>query len=174
MEKVDIKPSTTRTIAACYYSFLSILATIFIQLGLFAFGMGDLIPLSMSFILAVPIAWCSGMIFGNRIIHSNKSCKWRCFLWGVLLMIFALLCYDLLLLFLLKNIHPGMYQLGNGLQDSLLLFLLIAIYSFILIGSWLSILSGISAIFLRDHFAPNVLKYSMKLEKNYEDKQMKR
>ena len=160
METTQIKPSTHRTIAACYFTFLSIIATFIIQAMLFLFGMGDLIPFFMSFLLSIPIAWLSGMIFGNAIITSPKKSKWRCFLWGFSLILFALPLYDLCLLFLLHNIHPYMYNLGHGLKDSLILYLFIIIYSFVLIGSWLCLLSGFSAIFLRDHFAPNVLKLS--------------
>ena len=169
METPEIKPASYRTIAACYFSFLSMIATLIIQSMLFVFGMGDLIPFFMSFLLAIPIAWMSGMIFGRLIITSNKKSKWRCFLWGFSLLLFALPLYDLCLLFLLHNVHPNMYNLGNGLKDSLILYLIIIIYSFILIGSWLSILSGLAALFLRDTFAPAILNLSTAFENNYKE-----
>ena len=173
MELSNNKPSATRTIAAFYYCLLSIIATIFIQILLFTFGMSELIPVLMSFVLALPVAWLSGMIFGNRIIGSNTNNRWQCFLWGMFLLVVALLIYDLLLLIVLQNTHPNMYNLGTGLKDSLILYLLIIIYSFVLIGSWLSILSGFAAIFLRDHFSPNVLNLSKKLDSNHKEHRRK-
>ncbi len=175
MEKHRLLTNTTqpvRTIAACYFTVLSIIATSMIQLMLFLLGMSDLVPIFMSFLLAIPIAWLSGLIFGLKIISSKKN--WHCFLLGMLLILFALPVYDLCLLFLLQKIHPNMYSLGHGLKDSLTLYLLIIIYSFILIGSWLILLSGAAALFLRNIFAPNVIKHASQLEQIYKDKQPKK
>lgn len=165
----NIKPASARSLAGCYFAFLSIIATALIQLALFSLGMGDLIPKLMGFFLALPTGFIAGLLFGNAIISSTS--KWRCFLWGFLMVWVMLPLYDLCLLFLLQNVHPGMYKLGSELQDYLMLYLLIITYSFVLIGSWLSILSGFSAIYLKNYFAPNVMNYSKRLNQNYQDKQ---
>ena len=76
MEKHRLLTNTTqpvRTIAACYFTVLSIIATSMIQLMLFLLGMSDLVPIFMSFLLAIPIAWLSGLIFGLKIISSKKK-----------------------------------------------------------------------------------------------------
>lgn len=169
METENSTHQSVRTISAFYYTVLSILATSLVQIILFIFGMSDLLPLLMSYLLALPIAWLSGLLFAKKIIYAPS--KLKCFLYGMLIILFSLPLYDLCLLFLLQSVHPSMYNLGHGLQDSLILLLLIIIYSFILIGSWLIFLSGFAALFLRSTFAPNVMKYSEKLEDNYKNKQ---
>ncbi len=166
------KHQSIRTIAACYFTLLSIMATSLIQLLLFVFGMGDLIPLLMSYVLALPIAWLSGLLFANKIVYAQT--KLKCFLYGVLLILFTLPLYDFFLLFLLQSVHPSMYNLGHGLQDSALLFLLIIIYSFVLIGSWLIVFGGFAALFLKTSFAPNVLKFSQKLDDVYKMKEQEK
>lgn len=168
--EVQAKPKSVRTIAAFYFMLLSIFATSLIQLVLHSIGFGNLIPLLMSYLLALPIAYVCGILFANKIIFSKKNLI--CFLYGMLLILVALIVYDLglLILFSINHIHPSLYNLGSGLEGILLLLLMIVIFSFVLIGSWLVFFGGLAALFLRNSFAPNVLKYAQQLENAYKER----
>ncbi len=154
--------NSPRTIAACYYTFLSLIATSIIQIVLHLLGYAHLIPLLISFAVSSSIAFFSGMLFGKKIIYSNPLRKFNCFLWGMALILFALPIFDFFLLFCIKDIPFKQYNFSNTLQDQFLIYLMLLIYSMILVGSWLSMIGGFAALYLRDNFVPNLLNYSSK------------
>lgn len=160
MEIHNTQQISPRIIAAIFYTIISLLATILVQLMLHGFGMGELIPWHYSLLLTPPIAWCSAWCFGRLIIFGKSRRKLLCFFWGVCVVLVSLPLYDLCLLFLLRHIHPSMYRAGESLAAYFQLYLMMVCYSLILIGSWLALLSGFAALYLRHSFAPRFYKLS--------------
>lgn len=142
-----------RMISAIYFTLLSFFVISLIQLLLVCFGAKDTISLFTNYSIGLPIAAILGALFGRAIIMSRPPYKLKCFLLGVLITIIALLAYDFLLMFYLKNVTIRVVALGNMKPNKdYVLYLFLVIYTFILIGSWLSILMGSASIYLRSTF----------------------
>lgn len=150
-----VSTSQSIKISITYYAFLSILASIGVQLLSAWVGMSELLPFFKSLFLGVLIAIPFGSYFGHKIIHLEPPYKLKAFGLGVLLFICALPFYDLGLLYLLQDTHPSLYAGGTDLKHLSILYCFIVIYSFIFSGLWLALLSGFAAIYLRDKIAPS-------------------
>mgnify|MGYP005855868879 CR=1 FL=1 len=140
--------SNPRLLSAVYFSLLAIIVTIFIDTVIYALGTNQLVPVFQGILLAVIVAAVFGALFGKAIIHSQKPYGKKVFWLAFLMVLIALPVYDLGFLFLFQHHHGA--ALGSvSFKQSLYLYLLILFYSFILVGLWLAILSGVAALFLR-------------------------
>ena len=154
-----IELSNPRLLTGIYYGLLAIIATIMMDSLLFALGIEKILPIFKAILLAVIIASLSGALFGKRIVHSKKPFKTRVFLWGFFMVLVAMPIYDLGLVYLLIEAHPMQFAHANY-NDILNLYLFVFIYSFIMAGVWLAILSGVAAIYLRGHVVYYILQSS--------------
>lgn len=150
----------SRTIAAFYFCLLSLVATAFVQLIFYSIHMSDLLPLGMSLILSVVVSYPLGALFGKSIVLAKPPYKMKCFFLGVLYFLTCLVIYDLALIFLLRDHHPELYS--PGIKAHAILYLFMLVYSSILVGSWLCILSGLAAIYLRHSFVGKLQKFHNK------------
>ena len=159
MKKKDqaLEISNPRLLTAVYYGLLAIIATIALDTFLFALGIEKILPIFKAILLAVVVAACGGALFGERIVHCKKPYRYRVFLSGFFMVILALPLYDIGLVYLLKEYHPMPFAHAS-LNDLLELYLFVLIYSFIMAGLWLAILSGIAAIYLRGHVVYYILQ----------------
>lgn len=164
-----LKVGSPRTIAACYYAFMSLITMLGLHLLLFWIGMQDMLPVLASTLLAPPIGFIAGGVFGKRILLASTNA--RCFLWGMLLIVFALPLYDLLLLSFLKQTFPQLEKLSHTTTEHFMVYGIILVYSIVLIGSWLSILSGFAALHLKNTFVIRLRKYSNNLNNQYKNHQ---
>ena len=162
MKKDDaLTLSNPRLLSAAYFGVLAIIVTIALDTLIFAIGAEKIMPAFKAILLAVSLAACSGALFGERIVHCESPYRKRVFLWGFLMVIVALPIYDLGLIYLLQEYHPTQFVQAS-FQDILGLYLFVFIYSFILAGLWLAILSGLAAIYLRGHVVYYILQSTYK------------
>lgn len=137
-------------LASAYTICLGLLATTLVLLFFKALGLGGVLPILPSILLAIVVAGFVGMLF-NRTLLKQQSIK-KSFLLGVLFLVISLPFYDLGALFLIKEQFQGTHVLQASLKDYFQLYCLILIYSFVFIGSWLSIFCGFSSIILNRMF----------------------
>lgn len=149
--------SNPRLLSAVYYSLLAIIVTIMLDVLIFALGMEKLLPIYKAIFLAVTVAALSAALFGKRIIQSPTPYHMRVFLWGFFMVILALPIYDLGLVYFIQEYHPAKFAHATG-YVLLQLYLFVLIYSFIIVGLWLAILSGFAAIYLRGHVVSYILQ----------------
>ena len=147
-----------RKFSGIYYAIISILVTLVVQSTLYLFKASGLIPFFQGLLLALITAYVSGAIFGKRIAKTAPPYKLKCFLWGVLVIIVALPFYSLGLTYLFQLNHPSAILSNSKLSEFSALYLAILSYCAVL-GLFLSILSGIAAIYFRDKLYPGYLMF---------------
>jgi hypothetical protein len=140
--------SNPRLISAIYFTLLTVVLTLAIDAILYAYGINQYIPIYQLTCLGVVIAALSGALFGERIVHCETHFLRTAFLWAVLMTLLALVFYDMGFLYLLHLNNPKAFALSS-FTTTLHLYLLLLIYSFILVGWWLAILFGLTAMYLR-------------------------
>lgn len=158
-------------IGAIYYAVLSIIATLVIKYITHMMGFGELFPLFRTLILGIVTASIFGSFFGRWVINLKKPYKTKAFWLGFLLVIVALPFYDLGLLYIFTDTHPSLFAGGSGANHLALVYLFIIIYSFILSGIWLAILSGLASIYLRDKFIPDLARFQQQQQEGSEQTQ---
>lgn len=160
-----------RIIGAVYYLCLSVVATLFIQFILYSFQFGHLIPFFWSLLLSLVVAILFGALFGKAIISSSPPYKARCFILGILIVLLSVPVYDIGLLFILKDRHPTMYHVANNIKSYGFFYLFLLIYTYILVASWLCIVSGFASVYLRNAFIPGFIKFSKELNEKKKNEQ---
>jgi hypothetical protein len=140
--------SNPRLLAAIYFTLLTVLFTLSIDALLYAYGINEYIPLYQMTLLGVIIAACSGALFGELIVHSQGHYLRKAFFWGFLMTMVALLFYDIGFLCLLNLNIPTSFAMSSAMT-SIHLYFLVLFYSFILVGWWLGIIFGLTAMYLR-------------------------
>ena len=142
--------SNPRLLSAVYFSLLAIVATLAIDLILYALGMEQIVPTFKAILLAAIIAACFGALFGARIVYSEKPYRKHAFFWAFLMVIAALPFYNIGFLLLLKQHNDTLFA-NATLSHWLYLYLFVLVYSFIIAGVWLAVVAGIAAVYLRSH-----------------------
>jgi len=153
MEPSRSKPNninSPRTITATFYAFLSLMAAILYQFGQLWVNPNLKIPLLPGLLLAVILALCCGALLGKRICQANS--RTQCFLYGVALSLLFLFFYDFLLLFFIKEIPSNLNIVNNSFKGSFAFYCYVLIYSFMIFGSWLCMLSGLAALYLKNNY----------------------
>ena len=149
--------SNPRLIAAIYFTVLTVMFTLAIDAFLYAYGINEYIPLHQMTLLGVIIAACIGALFGKKIVHAPQPHLRNAFLWGFLMTLTAMIFYDIGFLGLLSLNVPTAFAM-NSLITALHLYLLILFYSFILVGWWLGIIFGLTAMYLRGSLVYYILR----------------
>lgn len=152
---MDEKIISPRTFGGLYFSFLSLIATIFIQLTIYASGFKHYAPFLFTLLWGFLIAFLFGALFGKAIIKTQAPFKLKSFGLGVLLFLCALPFYAFGLMFIVKHYHGDVFIVADTFRAHLAFYLYILIFNFFLIGSWLSILCGLAALFLRTKLIPD-------------------
>lgn len=144
-----------RTFGGLYFSFLSIITTIFIQLTIYASGFKQYAPFLLTLLWGALISYLFGTLFGKPIIQSKPPYKLKSFLLGVLLFLCALPFYAFGLMLIVKHYHSDVFIVANNLYAYFAFYIYILIFNFFLMGSWLCILCGFAAFFLRSKLTPD-------------------
>ena len=127
---------------ACFYMLcFSILSTCLALVSLSAIGLADLLPLNSSLLLSCFIGLCIGLMKSKKITKSDMSTR-QAFSLGISLFLLTLPLFDIGALFMMQNQFNGTDIFHAQLSEYFTLYVVIFIYSFIFIGSWLSVLSG--------------------------------
>ena len=142
--------SNPRLLTAVYFSLLAIIATLTIEVILYALGVEQLLPTGKAIVLAVVVASIFGALFGERIVHSEKPYHKHVFLWAFVMVIVALPFYNLGFIYLYKDHHAHLFAEAT-VKHIVYLYLLVLVYSFILAGVWLAIFAGLAALYLRGY-----------------------
>ncbi len=153
------KIETPRALAAVYFTFLCFWMNVIIQLTLTVFTVKTMVPVWLTFVIALPTIAIFGAIFGKKIINTKPPYKIKCFFLGVLLFCLSLIVFDAILLLLIKPYQFGLYVFTIKTNKYVVIYLYLLIYSFILLGSWLAILTGLAAIYLRDKMVPRFIAF---------------
>lgn len=133
--------SKQKNIAIIYMLTFSIITTILALSSLSLIGLGNLLPTQQSLFLAISIAVGLGFIKSKTINLNNISYK-KAFLIGVGLFLLLLPLFDIGAIFMMKNQFHGTNTFNTKWSEYFTLYVFIVIYSFIFVGSWLSIISG--------------------------------
>ena len=127
---------------ACVYMLvIGFLSTSLAIGALSLIGLSDLLPFKQSLCLTSILAIALGITRHTTILDTNHSMK-RAFLIGMGLFLLLLPLFDVGALFMMKNQFNGTDNFHAAWSEYLTLYFFILIYSFIFVGSWLSILSG--------------------------------
>jgi hypothetical protein len=143
MESITRHP---RFITAAYSVCLGVSCCLLALFFFYTLGLGEMLPSLNSVLLSIPIAACFGAFYGPKMLE-NRTVK-SSFLLGVIFLVTVLPVYDIGALFLIQSQFQGTETLQHCLTDYLILYGMIVVYSFIFVGSWLSILCGFASICL--------------------------
>jgi hypothetical protein len=156
--------SNPRLLAAVYFSALAIIFTLTIDTLIYLLGIDQLIPLFKAIILAVLVAGGFGMLFGKRIIYSVQPYKKHVFWTAFLMTTLAIPVYNIGFVYLLHETHGTLF-VHSTFMYWLTVYFIVLIYSFIVAGIWIAILTGLAAIFLRGHLVYYLL-HSLNTERD--------
>lgn len=145
-----LKIKNARMLCAVYYALLSVVFTLSLDAALYALGVNQMIPLFAGTLVAMLIALVFGFIFGEKIIHAKAPYHLKTFFWGFIKTFCALPFYDLGFMAFYLHANPGMLASLSWL-GVFSLYLKIIVFSIILIGIWLAVLSGLAALYLRSY-----------------------
>lgn len=147
-----------RLVSAIFFGVLSIIFT-FILHVIIHYGMGfeQMIPLYEGILCAVFIAAFFGALFGKRIFQTTSPIFLRAFLWAYLMILVALPFYDIGFVYFFMQTHPELF-LQTTIAQIFNFYLFVLFYSIVLIGIWLGLLAGLSAIYLRGPLARYILQ----------------
>lgn len=141
--------SNPRLLSAVYFGLLSIIFTFILHTFLATtLGIKQLLPIFQAILLAVGVSSIFGALFGERIVHCQKPYLRHAFYWGCLMTLLALPIYDIGFVYLYSYNHPALLAQASWSQ-MVMLYLFIVLDSFILIGLWLMLLTGLAAMYLR-------------------------
>ncbi|KTC71693.1 hypothetical protein Lbir_1548 [Legionella birminghamensis] len=145
-----------RLLSASYFAFLAIIGTILIDTLLVLFGLEQILPVFVAVVLAGFTAGVFGFLFGKKIVHCPRPYRLRVFLYGLFMTLSALPFYDFLFLYILKEYDTYLELIPHS-HSLISVYLFILINSFIIVGWWLAILSGLAAVYLRGHLVYIIL-----------------
>jgi hypothetical protein len=150
-----LKITNARMICGVYYALLSVVFTLSLDALIYALGIKQMIPLFAGTLVAMIIALIFGFLFGEKIIHSKFPYKMKTFTWGFVKTLCALPFYDLGFIWFYLKANPALLASLTWASFFELYFKII-IFSVILIGFWLAILSGLAALYLRGHLVYHI------------------
>ena len=129
------------TVAITFMILFSVITTFIALSSLSIIGLGNLLPVQQSLILAVIISIALGFIKSKTITKINISYT-KAFFIGVGLFLAILPLFDIGAIFMMQNQFHGTSTFTTKWSEYITLYLFIVIYSFVFVGSWLSIVSG--------------------------------
>lgn len=143
-----LKIDNARILTGVYFGLLAVVFTLVLDATIYFLGFAQFIPLFEGTLLAMFIASVFGMLFGEKIVHSKPPFKKKAFYWGFIKTLCALPFYCLGFMFFYFSHNP---DLAADMSWSAIFwfYLKIVAESYILIGFWLAILSGLAAMYLR-------------------------
>jgi uncharacterized membrane protein len=128
---------------ACVFMLsIGCISTLLAIWGLSLIGLTELLPLKESLLLTSLLALILGYSKHSIILNTNHSTK-HAFFVGISLFLLLLPFFDIGALFMMKNQFNGTDNFHAAWSEYFTLYFFILIYSFIFIGSWLSIISGV-------------------------------
>ena len=132
----------TQQVMACLYMLIfSLICTCLALLALSSIGLSGLLPFDKSLLLSSFLGLCLGLIKTKSLTHVHLSHK-RAFILGLTLFLLILPLFDIGAVFMMKNQFHGTISFHDKITEYLTLYVVILIYSFLFIGSWLSLISG--------------------------------
>ncbi len=131
-----------RWLACAYMLSTSLLTTLLAISALSLIGLSELLPLKNSLLLASLLAITIGLIKNRTILNTQYNYK-RAFMIGMGLFLLILPLFDIGALFMMQNQFHGTDVLHSQWSEYMTLYIIILIYSFLFIGSWLSLISGL-------------------------------
>lgn len=148
--------------SAIYFSVLSAILTLLIQLTISSTGFKQVAPFFLSLLLGMFVAFIFGGLYGKCIINARPPFKLRSFLYGVALFLTAFPFYALGFMFIVKHYQADTYVIANNFHAYLAFYLYILNFTFFLLGSWLCILCGFASLYLRAKLIPHFLAFQKK------------
>jgi hypothetical protein len=141
-----------KLIAILYTVCMGILATSLALLFFYAIGLNGVLPIMPSMLLAICIAGTLGILF-NKLLLKQKS-KAVSFFLGVFFLLISLPFFDIAALFFIRDEFQGTSAFHATFLDYGKLYLMILIYSFLFIGTWLSLICGAASMLLNQIINP--------------------
>ena len=145
-----LKVENARILCGAYYGLLAVVFTLSLDAIIFYLGYKQLIPLFAGTLLAMTIASVFGYLFGERIIHTHIPFLKKVFFYGWVMTLSALPFYCVGLVWFYVSGHPELAP-NLTILSLLKLYIQTVIHAIVLVGSWLSILSGLAALYLRSY-----------------------
>ncbi len=139
-----------RILCGAYYGLLAVVFTLSLDAIIYFLGYKQLIPLFAGTLLAMTIASVFGYIFGEKIIHTKAPYLKKVFLYGWSMTLSALPFYCIGLVWFYLSGHPEHLHSLDFL-GLLKLYVETVGQAILLVGSWLSIFSGLAALYLRSY-----------------------
>lgn len=134
--------SKTQPWVACIFMLcVGLISTSLAIWGLSMIGLAQLLPYKESLLLSSILALFIGRTKHTIILNTHLSTK-RAFLAGMGLFLLLLPFFDIGALFMMKGQFSGTDNFHAAWSEYFTLYIVILIYSFLFIGSWLSIING--------------------------------
>ena len=137
-----------RIISAVYFGLLAVMFTLALDTVLYAFGINQLLPLYQATLLADVTTACFAALFAKRMVYCQGAYLKKSFFWAVLMTFIAIPIYDAGFVGLIALNSPAMFD-HSSFSTILQFYLVIVLYSFILCGWWLALVTGVAAMYLR-------------------------
>lgn len=131
-----------RWLSCLYMLCFSIISTCLALSALSSIGLSQLLPIKQSLLLSSFLGVSIGLIKFRTLTNYQLSNK-RAFFIGMGLFILLLPLFDIGALFMIQNQFHGTDAFHSQLTEYFTLYLVILIYSFMFIGSWLSLVCGL-------------------------------
>lgn len=129
-------------IACAFMVFVGLISTIVAIWALSLIGLGNLLPIKQSMLLTCLLALLLGSTKHSTILKTNHGLK-RTFFIGAGLFLMLLPLFDIGAVFMMKSQFSGTDNFHASWSEYFTLYVFVLIYSFLFIGSWLSIISGL-------------------------------
>jgi hypothetical protein len=143
-----LKIDNARILTGVYYGLLAVVFTLTLDATIYVLGFEQFIPLFEGTLLAMFIASVFGLLFGEKIVHAKYPYMKKAFYWGLVKTLCALpfYCLGFLAFYLTHNADLASSMSWGSV---IMFYLKIVAESYLLIGFWLAILSGLAAVYLR-------------------------
>ena len=109
-------------------------------------GLSKLLPIKPAVSLAIFLSIALGFLFRNKILKESLTTR-KTFLIGCGLFLLLLPFFDLGAVAMMQNQFQGTHADHSAWSDYFTLYIIVVIYSFLFVGSWLSIISGFLFVF---------------------------
>lgn len=139
MENLDFK--THPWMACAFMLSIGLISTMLALWSLSIIGLNELLPYRESLLLSAILGLLIGSTKHSTILNTSLTGK-RAFFAGMKLFLLLLPFFDIAALFMVKNQFSGTESFHASWSEYFTLYLVILVYSFIFIGSWLSIING--------------------------------
>ena len=139
MDNLDYKAHPW--IACAFMLCIGVISTTLALWSLSMIGLNELLPYKESLTLSAILGLLIGSTKHSTILNASLTGK-RAFFAGMKFFLVLLPFFDIAALFMVKNQFSGTDNFHASLSEYFALYLIILVYSFIFIGSWLSVING--------------------------------